>query len=52
MHQGRQYIVFGVRGSAAEGVGAQLLAFALPQPAPAGGRGRGGRAGGAGAEQQ
>ena len=50
LHQGRQYIVFGVRGNTAEGTGAQLLALALPREAPAGGRGRGGRAGGA--EQQ
>jgi quinoprotein glucose dehydrogenase len=38
MHQGRQYVVIGVRGSANSG--AQLVAFALPQAA---GRGRGGR---------
>jgi quinoprotein glucose dehydrogenase len=44
MHQGRQYIVVGVRGSA--GAGAQLVAFALPR-ADAGRGGRGGRAGGA-----
>jgi quinoprotein glucose dehydrogenase len=46
MHQGRQYIVFGVRGTA--GMGAQLIAFALPQAAPAGRGGRGGRGGGRG----
>jgi quinoprotein glucose dehydrogenase len=42
---GRQYIVMGVRGNA--NAGAQLVAFALPRPAPAGRGGRGGRAGGA-----
>jgi len=47
VHQGRQYVVVGVRGSAQAGAsfGAQLIAFALPRPAPAGGapagRGRG-----------
>jgi quinoprotein glucose dehydrogenase len=47
MHQGRQFIVMGVRGTSASG--AQLVAWALPQAAPAGGRGgRGGRAGGDG----
>jgi quinoprotein glucose dehydrogenase len=45
MHQGRQYIVMGVRGSATSA--AQLVAWALPLPARDGGRGRG-RAGGAG----
>jgi quinoprotein glucose dehydrogenase len=45
MHQGRQFIVLGVRGSA--GSGAQLVAFALPVAQPPGGRGRGGRGGGA-----
>ena len=45
MHQGRQYVVVGVRGPT--GTGAQLMAFALPREEPAG-RGRGGRAGGAG----
>jgi quinoprotein glucose dehydrogenase len=50
VHQGRQYVVVGVRGSAqGAGVGAQLVAFALPRPAPAGaapaGRGRGAGAG-------
>jgi quinoprotein glucose dehydrogenase len=46
MHQGRQYVVVGVRGTAT--TGAQLVAFALPREdaAPAGGRG--GRLGGAG----
>ena len=44
MHQGRQFVVFGVRGSG--GGGAQLVAFAVPAPAPAG---RGGRGGGRGA---
>jgi quinoprotein glucose dehydrogenase len=43
MHQGRQYIVLGVRGTANSG--AQLVAFALPPAQPAGGRGRGGRGG-------
>ena len=48
LHQGRQFVVFGVRGAA--GAGAQLVALAVPAAAPAGGRGgRGGRgAGGAG----
>ncbi len=53
MLNGRQFIVLAVRGSAANpqtgapGFGAQLVAFALPQP---GGRdgGRGGRGGGGG----
>jgi quinoprotein glucose dehydrogenase len=48
MHQGRQYVVVGVRG--AQGGAAQLMAFALPRPAaPArgGGPGRGAGAGGA-----
>jgi hypothetical protein len=39
---GRQFVVFGVRGTATSG--AQLIAYALPLPAPAGaaaGRGRG-----------
>jgi glucose dehydrogenase len=43
VHQGRQYVVVGARGTANSG--AQLVAFALPRPAPAGGapagRGRG-----------
>jgi len=46
MHQGRQYVVVGVRGPT--GTGAQLMAFALPREEPAGRGGRGGRAGGAG----
>jgi hypothetical protein len=52
MHQGRQYIVMGVRGTANSG--AQLVAYALPREQPAG-RGRGaraGRGGGAPAEGQ
>jgi quinoprotein glucose dehydrogenase len=45
MHNGRQFVVTGVRGTANSG--AQLVAFALPPPQPAGGRGgRGGAAGG------
>ena len=41
LHQGRQFIVVGSRGNANQG--AQLVAFALPLPEPAGGRGgRGG----------
>lgn len=40
LHRGRQYVVVGVRGP--QGAGAQLVAFALPEPA-SGGRGRGGR---------
>jgi len=46
MHQGRQYVVVGVRGPT--GTCAQLMAFALPREEPAGRGGRGGRAGGAG----
>jgi len=46
IHQGRQYVVVGVRGPT--GSGAQLMAFALPREEPAGRGGRGGRAGGAG----
>ena len=42
-HNGRQFVVMGVRGTATSG--AQLVAFALPQPQPPGGRGgRGQRA--------
>ena len=44
--EGRQYIIMGVRGAATTeqraGFGAQLVAWSLPVPAPAGG-GRGGR---------
>jgi quinoprotein glucose dehydrogenase len=51
LHQGRQFVVFAVRGSA--GAGAQLVAYALPPAAPAGagrgGRGAGGAGGGRGA---
>ena len=43
-HQGRQFILVSV--GAANGQGPQLVAYALPAPAPAGG-GRGGRGGGA-----
>ena len=44
VHNGRQFVVMGVRGSATSG--AQLVAFALPQPPPPGGRGgRGGQRG-------
>jgi quinoprotein glucose dehydrogenase len=40
-HQGRQFVVVGVRGNA--NMGAQLVAFAIPREQPAGaGRGRGG----------
>ena len=52
MLNGRQFIVLGVRGSApnaqtgAAGFGAQLIAYALPQPAGGRDGGRGGRAGG------
>jgi quinoprotein glucose dehydrogenase len=51
MHQGRQYIVMGVRGTANSG--AQLVAYALPREQPAGrGRGAGpGRGAGAGEGQ-
>ena len=44
MHNGRQFVVMGVRGTASSG--AQLVAFAIPQQQPAG---RGGRGGGRGA---
>jgi quinoprotein glucose dehydrogenase len=47
MHQGRQFIVVGVRGSA--GSGAQLVAFAFPPPAAPGRGGRGGGGAGRGA---
>ncbi len=46
MHQGRQFVVVGVRGTANSG--AQLVAFAVPPPDAPGRGGRGGRAGGAG----
>jgi quinoprotein glucose dehydrogenase len=52
MLNGRQFIVLGVRGSAANaqtgapGFGAQLIAYALPQQAGGRDGGRGGRAGG------
>jgi quinoprotein glucose dehydrogenase len=47
VHQGRQFIL--VAAAAGGGAGPQLLAYALPAPAGAGGRGgRGGRGGGAG----
>ncbi len=46
LHQGRQYVVLGVRGPM--GQGAQLMAFALPREEPAGRGGRGGRGGAAG----
>ena len=50
MHNGRQFVVVGVRGTATSG--AQLVAFAFPQQPPPGGRGgRGGQRGaGAGPE--
>jgi quinoprotein glucose dehydrogenase len=52
LHNGRQFVVMGVRGSATSG--AQLVAFAFPQQQPAGGRagrGAGGQRGaGAGPE--
>jgi len=41
VHQGRQFILLSV--GAANGQGPQLVAFALPAPAPAGGAGRGAR---------
>jgi quinoprotein glucose dehydrogenase len=46
MHQGRQFVVTAVRGTANSG--AQLVAFAIPRQQPAG-PGRGGRGRGAGA---
>jgi quinoprotein glucose dehydrogenase len=47
MHNGRQFVVVGARGTATSG--AQLVAFAVPPPEPAGGRGRGRGAGPGGA---
>jgi quinoprotein glucose dehydrogenase len=48
LHNGRQFVVMGVRGTANSG--AQLVAFALPLPQQPGGRGgRGGGQRGAGA---
>jgi quinoprotein glucose dehydrogenase len=51
LHNGRQYIIIGARGSAGAngnpGYGAQLIAYALPAPAAEGRGGRGGRGGGA-----
>jgi quinoprotein glucose dehydrogenase len=44
MHNGRQFVVMGVRGTANSG--AQLVAFAIPQQQPAGRGGRGGGRGG------
>ena len=49
MHQGRQYVVLAARGP--QGGGAQLVAWAIAPPAPAGGGQRGGR-GGRGAQPQ
>ncbi len=46
LHQGRQFVVVGVRGTATSG--AQLVAFALPRQDPPAPAGRGGRAAGAG----
>jgi len=46
LHQGRQFVVVGVRGNA--NTGAQLVAFAFPPPEPAGGRGGRGRGAGPG----
>jgi quinoprotein glucose dehydrogenase len=46
LHQGRQYVVVGVRGNA--DTGAQLVAFALPREDEGGRGGRGGRGGGRG----
>jgi len=45
MHEGRQFILVAV--GAGNGQAPQLVAFALPAPAGAGGGGRGGRGGGA-----
>jgi quinoprotein glucose dehydrogenase len=45
LHQGRQYVVLGIRGTANSG--AQLVAFALPKEGAGGGGGRGGGRGGA-----
>jgi hypothetical protein len=41
VHQGRQFILLSV--GAANGQGPQMVAYALPAPAPAGGPGRGAR---------
>ena len=49
MHQGRQYVVLAARGP--QGGGAQLVAWAIAPPAPAGGGQRGGR-GSRGAQPQ
>lgn len=46
LHQGRQYVIMGVRGPT--GSGAQLIAYALPRDEPAGRGGRGGRGGAGG----
>jgi quinoprotein glucose dehydrogenase len=46
LHQGRQFVVVGVRGTA--NTGAQLVAFAFPPPEPPGGRGGRGRGAGPG----
>jgi glucose dehydrogenase len=43
VHNGRQFILVAVGANQATGQGPQLVAYALPQPAPAGGGGRGGR---------
>ena len=40
-HQGKQYVVMAARGP--QGGGAQLVAWMLHLPAPAGAQGRGGR---------
>jgi quinoprotein glucose dehydrogenase len=48
VHQGRQFVLVAVGATAATGTTAQLVAYALPVPAPAGGaRGARGGAGGA-----
>ena len=44
LHQGRQFVVVGTRGTATSG--AQLVAFAVPPPDTGGRGGRGGRGGG------
>ena len=46
LHNGRQFVVMGVRGSATSG--AQLIAYAIPAQQPAGGRGGRGRGAGGG----
>jgi quinoprotein glucose dehydrogenase len=56
IHQGRQFVLVAAGANQQTGTTAQLVAYALPLPAPAGGRGgrgaRGGAGGGGAAPQQ